>query len=125
MRLAFRLFSLFLVLEMMCLYHCFGQAAQQVSYPSHSSFHSNAAQVSPSDFSFMDLVEFLEGKDGDESSEEETDHNLSSANEIILYDELIIDFFGLDQTARHRLLNFKQNKSPLFVLFHSWKYHLA
>jgi len=125
MRFAFRLFSAFLLFEMMCLYHCFGQDVQQVSYPSQSFVHSNAAQVSPSDFSFMDLVEFLEGKDGDESSEEETDHNLSSVNELNLQDELIIDLFGLNQTARHRLLNFKKNKSPLFVLFHSWKYHLA
>ena len=125
MRLAFRLFSAFLLLEMMCLYHCFGQDVQQDIYASQTNIHSNVDQVSPSEFSLMDLVEFLEGKDGDENSEEDTEHNLSSANEVQIYSELNNNIPDIDQRAIHRLLNFKENKSPLFVLFHSWKYHIV
>ncbi|HMR89272.1 MAG TPA: hypothetical protein PKD51_14020 [Saprospiraceae bacterium] len=125
MRLAFRLFSAFLLLEMMCLYHCFGQDVQQVSYPSQTNIHSNVDQVSPSEFSLMDLIEFLEGKDGDENSEEDTEHNLSSTNEIQIHLEINNEISDIDQNSIHRLLNFKENKYPLFVLFHSWKLHIA
>lgn len=125
MRLAFRLFFACLLLEMMCLYHCFGPDAQQVSYQSQSSINSNADQISPSEFSLMDLVEFLEGKDGDENSEEDKEHSLSSANEVQIHSEFNNDMPDIDQNATLRLLNFKENKSPLFVLFHSWKYHIA
>lgn len=125
MRLAFRLFSAFLLLEMMCLYHCFGQDVQQVSYPSQTNIHSNVDQVSPSEFSLMDLVEFLEGKDGDENSEEDSEHNLSSANDVQIYTELNYNLPDTDQCSKLRLLNFKENRSPLFVLFHSWKYHIS
>ena len=125
MRLAFRLFSAFLLLEMMCLYHCFGQDVSKVSYVNPSHIYGNIDQVSPSDFSFMDLVEFLEGKDGDESSEEDS-HQTDSSDQIYFVSKNFrFKIYPKDEIATHRLLNFKKNKSPLFVLFHSWKYHIV
>ena len=124
MRLAFRLFSAFLLLEMICLYHSFGFQIQQVSYPTPSSIHSNVDQVSPSEFSLMDLVEYLEGKDGDENSEEDTVHNFNEDGVLRVQSEWITDLSTNDQNATLRLLKFKENRVPLFVLFHSWKYHI-
>ncbi len=123
MRLAFKLFSACLLVEMMCLYHCFGHDAQAVSYATKTTIY-NVDQVGPTGFSFFDLVEFLENKDSDENSEEDTEHNLSSTSIRCIGSESSIGLTEFDQNATHRLLNFKENKAPLFVLFHSWKYHI-
>lgn len=127
MRLAFRLFSTILLLEMMCLYHCFGHQVQHVSYPTPtpSSIHNNVDHVSPSHFSLIDLVEYLEGKDGDENSEEDTVHDFNDDSVLRIQSEWITDLLAKDQNATLRLLKFKENRAPLFVLFHSWKYHIS
>lgn len=125
MRLAFKLFSACLLLEMMCLYHCFGQDVQQVSYPNQSTIHNSEDQVRPLESSPMDLIEFMEFKAGEENSEEDTDHDLNSSYLRGLYSAMNVNIREKDQTAIHRLLKFKKNQAPLFVLFHSWKFHLA
>ena len=125
MRLVFRLFYACLLLEMMCLYHCFGHDVKQINYPTRSSIHTNIDQIGPSEFSYLDWVEFLEGKDSDENSEEDTEHNLSSPGLGIIGLTSSIDLPELEQKASRRLLDFKKNKYPLFILFHSWKHHLA
>lgn len=125
MKVAFRLFSTILLLEMMCLYHYFGHQVQQDSYPTPSSIHNDVDQVSPLEFSLMDLVEYLEGKDGDENSEEDTVHNFNEDGVLRVQSEWITDLSTNDQNATLRLLKFKENRAPLFVLFHSWKYHIS
>ncbi|MBK8624205.1 MAG: hypothetical protein IPN86_01105 [Saprospiraceae bacterium] len=125
MRLAFRLFLAILLLEIMGLYHCFGQDVRQVNYPSPTTIQSNEDQTKPSESSPIDLMEFLEVNIGDENSEDDTVHNFSSDSVVSVQFELIIDQLAKDQNAINRLLNFKEKRAPLFVLFHSWKYHIS
>ena len=73
----------------------------------------------------MDLIEFLEVKAGEENSEEDTDQDLTSSYLRGLYSAMNVNIREKDQTAIHRLLKFKKNQAHLFVLFHSWKFHLA
>lgn len=125
MRVAFRFFAVFLLIEMMCLYHCFGTNVHQINYLKESTLRSDIAQVNPIEDTIFNSLELLEGKSSNESSEEDNDDsNHLSHTAAVRLD--IITFFSLKNYASfNRLLDFKENRSHLFVLFHSWKYHLA
>ena len=125
MRLAIRLFSVCFLLEIVGLYHYLEQDVRQFSYPPDTSLHKQVDQISPSDSTFIDLVEFLEGKDGDENSEEDNYHSLNSATFGKIHGDLNITKPAVEGSPSHRLLNFKIEKYPLFILYHSWKLHTA
>ena len=125
MRLAIRLFSVCFLLEIVGLYHYLGQDVQQYNYTASASVQNYVAQISPSDSVFIDLIEFLEGKDGDENSEEDTYHssNLGYYGKINRLSDHLDNL--VEENPTNRLLQFKIEKYPLFVLHHSWKFHTA
>lgn len=124
MRLATRLFFVCLLLEIMCLYHCFGNDIQLKNYAKDSSAQSCKSYISSSSFIFFDFLEILKGKDHNENSEEDQDENANIHSVGLISITYLISLIRILGNKVYRLLYINQTNSQLFILFHTWKYHL-
>ncbi|MBK9733644.1 MAG: hypothetical protein IPO92_01230 [Saprospiraceae bacterium] len=126
MSLLIRLMCITVIFELLISYSCF---AGQVHYDhSNVSFvykDHNIQSYSSTIFSHIDVFEFLESEEQIEEGEE--DISFSIGKKIFchfLKPSIHSDEFGQTNLTLFALIFSEEYKIPLFVLFHSWKYHL-
>jgi hypothetical protein len=123
MKLVLRFFVVFVLFEMMMVYHCFGNEANR--YPDvHPSFAQEGVIQTDFTRSAPDFYEIPEVKEANESDEEEVCKKLLAKSDLIQFNCWDFCNKGKNSCLQDFNRQYGISTAPLFILFHRWKFHL-